>query len=352
MNCVEASIWRGERDLSVNSEYTLNWKEILKMSKYTYGQEALMPQGKPFRLAIEGVDREFELVHRIDDEGQIRMSLDVADTSRRRSMQDVRRPPHIQHDIDDDTAYDEHGALLDGHSVRVPMREMRDANRNEPLIINTPFNLRREFHADGTPRNRRDGSSRRSRQADPTITQADDHKPGFRLGDGRATVDAKVAAYNEMVSDLQTAWMSPEQRARNTSVTADAAPPAGISAADFARFQMIQEMSDAWRPRDADPNGLSTSTGASTRATASVPPVGAYCPAGFGAKPGDPCVFEGSPVGKLVERDGWLFCEFTPLGPTRPDSTSDRTMTADQAQAIKDQAYKEMCDDLVNAWKG
>jgi hypothetical protein len=69
-----------------------------------------------------------------------------------------------------------------------------------------------------------------------------------------------------------------------------------------------------------------------------------------GAREGDVCtvreggVGEGSP-GHLRMVNGKLTCV--------PDQRRDapRTMTADDAQPIRDAAYRQYCDELVNAWK-
>ena len=58
------------------------------MTNYRYGESAVMPQGKPFILAIEGVDTKFELVHHLDAAGNIHMS----------SMWPRRSPPLVPHD--------------------------------------------------------------------------------------------------------------------------------------------------------------------------------------------------------------------------------------------------------------
>jgi hypothetical protein len=260
--------------------------------------------------------------------------------------------PHVQHDLDDDSAYDERGILRDGHAIRVPMREMRDANRsNAPVVITTGLRLDREFYPDGTPRYRRDDDPqprrrRKVQQTDPTVTE-DDHRPGHRFGDaaGRATVDA---AYNEMVADLTSAWMSAEQRAQNASdaqrVTADGVSP---------RDQYIRSMQDAWRtpPVVFDANGPEVA--ATTRA---VPdrPQGAWGPAGFAAKAGDPCTSNGAP-GVRREKDGWLYCELTPVGPTRSSETVNPgdSMTVDiaAAQKIRDAAYAEYVQRISQEWR-
>jgi hypothetical protein len=69
-----------------------------------------------------------------------------------------------------------------------------------------------------------------------------------------------------------------------------------------------------------------------------------------GLKAGDPCTENGR-QGVLRERNGYLYCETRTPEPTRADAMPPRTMTADQAQAIKDRAWREMVDDISNAWR-
>jgi hypothetical protein len=304
------------------------------MTNYRYGESAVMPEGKPFILAIEGVDTKFELVHHLDAAGNIHMSVDRAD-HRRRPMQDARPSvPARRRTVDDnDDDFDEHGILRDGRSIRTPMLEMRDTNRNSaPLIITSGLRLDLEFYPNGTLRDRRGGSARRARQTDQT-TVTDNRV------DDAAGAAAKTAAYNEMVADLQDAWKSPEQRAHTQRVTADATPPQGVSAADWAREQGIREMSDAWKPRDA--------------AVPKVLPVGAW-PDTVQTE-GASCSFDGQSGVWTRGADGFLYCKpkamtSTRVPPTNP-STDARTMSAADAEAIKSAAWNEMVADLNSAWK-
>jgi hypothetical protein len=74
-----------------------------------------------------------------------------------------------------------------------------------------------------------------------------DHRPGFRTTVTAADHARVAESYNQMVQDLQTQWMSPEQKAAHVAdaqrVTADARPPAGVSAAEFERARMCS----AWK---------------------------------------------------------------------------------------------------------
>jgi hypothetical protein len=64
-----------------------------------------------------------------------------------------------------------------------------------------------------------------------------------------------------------------------------------------------------------------------------------------GARPGDACMIDGQP-GHLNAR---LQCV---PDQRRADSVPPRTMTAADAQKIRDEAWLEMCRDLESAWKG
>jgi hypothetical protein len=324
-------------------------------SAYKFGESAVMPQGRPFRLSIEGVDTEYELVHHLDSAGRIHMSLDRAGQSSRRSMQDAQR--HV--DDDDDGPYDpKTGELKDGRSIRVPLLEMRDNRNNTPLIINSGIDWGRDkFRRDGTRKRRK------AKQADPDpdlgeTSDHSDHQPGNRFGDaaGRATVDA---AYNQMVADLCSAWQSPERKAQNISdaqrETVDA-PPAGVSASEWARAQRILQDAAAWRTPaptyDAGPE-----TGARTREIPSPPKGDVYAPVGYGARSGDLVNFNGAPA-TLVEREGFLYAVVIDVGPTRSGKASGgapptRTdaMTADQGQAHKDAAWNEMVAAQREMWR-
>jgi hypothetical protein len=331
---------------------------MAEVTGYKFGESAVMPQGKPFVLSIEGVDAQFELVHHLDSAGRIHMSVDRAGQASRRSMHD-RRPPYVQHDIDDADAYDENGVIRDGHSVRVRLQEMRD-NRNEPLIINTPFNLRREFHADGTPKYRRDDDPqprrrRKVQQTDPTVEEtADhrDHRPGFRDADRSAS----EKAYLEMVADQANAWRGPQTPQPETLVS-DACP-AGTDPREWARELNMRETRDAWRtpPVVLDANGPEVAPWSKTRAMETMP-AGAYCKVGLRANEGDVITWNGAPA-KLVRRGDWLFPEVIDVGPTRvgrqsggaPPTRTD-SMDAAQARVIRDQAYADYVKRVSEEWR-
>jgi hypothetical protein len=350
-----------------------------EVTSYKFGESAVVPEGRPYILSIEGVDTVYSLTHIIDAAGKIHMTVDVADETERRGladarsrsamMHDGRQPrPHITHDIGDDDAYDPvTGLLRDGHAIRVPMREMRDANRsNAPLIINSGMRLDRFYHKDGTPKNEGDEpeSRRRRRRAqlDPTgheagtVLEESDHRPGHRLGDaaGRATVDA---AYNAMVADLTSAWVSPEQRVQNIfdaqRATADACP-AGVDPRTWAYEQGVREMCDAWKkppPVIFDANGPEVA--ATTRAMENLPPGRFPMSAGIGS----PCDLNGERGTLQPDGSGYLVCKVTHhLGPSRSGTSRGDAMTRGHQgvtgdRAAVEAAWLQMVGDTANAWR-
>jgi hypothetical protein len=138
-------------------------------------------------------------------------------------------------------------------------------------------------------------------------------------------------------------------RLRDAQRTADA--PAGVSPRD----QYIRLTADAWKtPPVMLDAGLET--GAPTRAMETVP-AGAYCKVGLGANENDVVSWNGSPA-RLVKRGGWLFPVPIDVGATRSGRSSggapptrNDSMTADQAQVVRNQAYQQYCSDLENAWR-
>jgi hypothetical protein len=97
---------------------------------------------------------------------------------------------------------------------------------------------------------------------------------------------------------------------------------AGLDAKAEAYADGVREMCDGWKNPPAESNSGS----------------GEF----RGARPGDKCTVNGAP-GHLNHR---LEC--------MPDKHRDavpRTMDAADAQRIKDEAYRQYCDELVNAWK-
>jgi hypothetical protein len=219
----------------------------------------------------------------------------------------------------------------------LPLLQMGTAPRN----IVTGLRLDKEFYPDGSPRPARTPRTPRTSvaDADPFIG----NKPGFRdaaavRGVTDAGQAAKDAAYSEMCRDLQDAWKPDHQRAADArQVTADAACPAGVDPRDFAYHQRCLQDSEAWRtpPTVFDAAAVST------------PPSGAFAPTGYGARAGDVCSLNGAP-GNLVERDGWLFCEVTPVGATRSGTSSGDALTG---RALVDSEWHALQERTQNAWR-
>jgi hypothetical protein len=148
-----------------------------QIQNYRFGESVQMPTDRPFHWVVDG--RTYLLTHTLGNDGEIRMAVDIDDRSSRRPMQDARRSPHIQHDLDDLDALDPvTGLLRDGHALRVRLQEMRDNRGTGPLVINSGLHLDRIFNPDGTLRNR-DAEPRKQRKTrtDPAITETD-HQPG------------------------------------------------------------------------------------------------------------------------------------------------------------------------------
>jgi hypothetical protein len=251
-----------------------------------------------------------------------------------------------RHSADDADAYGADGILKDGHSIRISMTDAKPMPLQRmgtvPMNIVTGLRLDKEFYPDGTPKPPRTPSTRNQvADADPYSA----NKPGFRTADAaRGAMDAgqpaKDSAYSEMCQALERAWMPDHLRAADTRrTTADAARPAGVSDAEWAREQGIRQMSDAWR-QDA--------------AAVSTPPAGAYAPVGLGANEGDVVTWNGAPA-RLVKRGDWLFPVVHQQGATRSGTSAGdavpRTMDAATAQKIKDAAWLEMVERLNNEWR-
>jgi hypothetical protein len=250
-------------------------------------------------------------------------------------------------DDDENDIFDERGIIKDGKRLRVPVHLMDAAppRRSAPMSITTGLTgehkLSKFFFPDGSAKPARKIRLRDIDEVEESERVTHDahaeHKPGYRTAD-RAVVDAgqalKDAAYEEMVRDLSEAWKPAEQRIADArQMTADAACPAGVDPRTFFYEQGVREMCDAWRGDAAAVQNL---------------PAGRYP---LSAGEGNPCTIDGA-AGTL-QRDGqYLVCRAKPaIGPTRADSMPSRSMSAADAQRIKDEAYNEMVSDLTNAWK-
>jgi hypothetical protein len=131
--------------------------------------------------------------------------------------------------------------------------------------------------------------------------------------------------------------------------------PTGTDPRDWARELTMRETRDAWRtpPVAFDANGPEVA--AKTRAMPEMP-TGAWRPVGYGAKAGDPCSQNGAP-GVLRERDGWLYCELVPVGPSRAGQQypgkvpATRNDTGIGDRSAQDAAWRELQVETANAWR-
>lgn len=216
-----------------------------------------------------------------------------------------RRDPVIL-DADNPLAFDENGILKDGYGFRVPLQMMDSAapprRASEPLVIETGLGLGREFYRDGRRRKVQDPMGRESGtfEEEESNDAMAAYRPGYRTVADAGAIAARDAAYAEMIDDLTTAWMPEHMKVADAQrATADARPPAGVSAGEWARHQQIIEDSTAWRSRPQDGSGPDTIKTEARRA----------------------------PV----------------------DRANDR-LTADMGDAQRD-AYLEYCQNLTEAWR-
>jgi hypothetical protein len=316
---------------------------------YWSGDAATMPtNGRPFQLACTDCGMIHSLIHTVDDDGNVKMAvyvdphLDQLEDTEHRSgprhfvtdagarqprpqqrtstMKPRTAPRRYRHD--DPDAYGPDGLLKDNCAITVPLLEMRDSQRNDvPMIINT--GLPRSVY-DGIPGVTASSDARRRRRTverDPmgrevaSFEEADasPHRPGFRTTD--AARSASIEARDEMIRDLTTAWMSPEQKAQRTAdaqrAMADACP-AGVSEGAWERARMIRELTDSWRPKDTD----------TTK--------------------------EGTAAPKV---DGLLRCRPLATKATRVEPTNPSTDAQPGTRAYVDACWRSYCDDMSNAWK-
>jgi hypothetical protein len=208
------------------------------------------------------------------------------------------------------------GIIKDGGRYRVPLF-LKDA---APIITTTATLSRQERRA------ARQAAAALDAVKTVTVVTAED---------ARRVTEAKIATEKMIARDAEDYLNSHRPGWRGSTDAVN------FTASDAAYNERKLADSEAWRRQDAAYRP-DLQTGAPTRALASTPPVGAYAQAGFDAKAGDPCAFEGSPVGKLVERDGWLFCEIS-------GTSGDAVFTGDRA--AQDQAWHELQQRTQDAWR-
>jgi len=187
------------------------------------------------------------------------------------------------------------------------------------------------------------------------------NRPGYRFAADAAGLEAKREAYEAGVREMCDAWRGPappaadvaeyskrkktrqldpqgrlvaeyETEEEEDAATGDAGR--AMDARERAYLEMCDDLSNAWKRR---PPALPWDA-------APAPPAGAYP---LSAGEGNACTINGRP-GTLQREGDWLVCEPT----DRADAAPPRTMSVADAQRIKDEAYRQMVDEMVNAWKG
>jgi hypothetical protein len=344
-----------------------------EIGSYRFGESAIVPQDRPYLLAVEGSDKIYSLTHTVDSDGQIHMAVDIAneteylaaDRASRRSgltMQDgtQRRNTTMPRtfdvfDEDDKRAYDSAGVIRDGAGIRVKMNCMDAAPNNnglrgrgtqdDPYIIGTEAPRRRRRRTQRDPMGNETGE---------VLEESDAvyRSPGFRLGDAasRAMIDAAYASY---VEGLTSAWKSPQNISDAQRATADACP-AGVDPRTWAYEQGVREMCDAWKkppPVIFDANGPEVA--ATTRAMENLSPGRFPMSAGIGS----PCDLNGERGTLQPDGSGYLVCKVTHhLGPSRSGTSSGDAVTRGHQgitgdRAAVEAAWLQMVRDTANAWR-
>jgi hypothetical protein len=299
-----------------------------------------------------------------------------------------RRPPPEIFDAGDSRAFDERGVIRDNCGIRINVALM-DAEKRAaaaaPMHIWTnreaAQELHRHFYPDGTPKLK----SRRVRARDPDWDEPDDddddddnerleeeandaavrtaladqrtfagHRPGFVLDADRS---ASERAYAEMCRDLSLQYMSDEQRAQylaDERLVADARRD-GRDQRLEAYDDYCRWLGDAWKPKDSAVDVTKAGT-----AAAKILPPGAVQKF-IGINPGDSCTIDGRAGSYVDGGDGLLYCRPHPMGaPTRVPASNPstaradavpRTMSAADAQVVRDAAWREYCQYLEGAWR-
>jgi hypothetical protein len=290
---------------------------------------------KDHKLFVRMVpDAEWTKVFRTDDVAR-EPEIFLAD-SEVKPMRNSRR--RFNDDSDFETVYDEFSGeykkiLRDGHSLYVSL-EMKDALRRDDQaardakIAEAIAVTKAAMQGDGSREN-------------PYVitTSANDtswlHRPGYRLAADGDDDDPPRRRRKTVERD-------PSGREK-ASFEEDAA----LSPGEIARREWINDTSNAWRGADASQySSADPQTGMATRAVPASSASGDRWPLSAGE--GSVCMSNGRP-GKLVKSDDGssLVCAVEPIKATRADS-----MTAEEAQPVRDAAYREYVEQMQNAWRG
>jgi hypothetical protein len=166
------------------------------------------------------------------------------------------------------------------------------------------------------------------RDAERTRDEDEDRRRGRRTVTAHDPMGRVVATYEHL--DSATMRADPN-RVYDSTGDLIAARPGFVATAHAEKIRRdayeasCRELTDAWK----------------------LPAAGAYP---LSAGEGSACTIDGAPDMLRKTADGrWLTSE-----PTRTDATPHdprRPISVADAQAIRDAAYREMCDELTNAWR-
>jgi hypothetical protein len=276
--------------------------------------------------------------------------LDSAPPAPRKAQQ-MRTSTRRRRILDENRdALDENGILKDGHSIRVSMMDA-EASRGARRFTITDSDKIAEAIAITKAAMKGTGTA-----ADPYIintgaTQFSDaqlalHKPGYRYRFNDDTVTTEEEHHHTR-RKRKTIYRDSEGREAGTAETGDA-----INETEKAYSEMLDHLHNGWKTPPATDAGVGYAAngyeGMPTRAIPTMP-AGAYP---LSAGEGNLCSKDGSP-GRLKRVGEWLVCETTPVGATRADSAPRvDSMSAEEAQPIRDQAYEQYVNEIRNAWRG
>jgi hypothetical protein len=236
-------------------------------------------------------------------------------STRRRRIRDENRD-----------AFDENGILRDGHSIRVSLMDA-EASRGARFTVTDTDKIAEAVRI--TQAAMKGDGSRENPYVITTSANDDifaDHKPGWRTDDGKRR--------------RKTVERDPLGREK-ASFEEDA-----LSPGEIARREWITDTENAWKNDASQYSSADPQTGMATRAIPTTSASGDRWPLSAGE--GSVCMSNGRP-GKLVKSDDGssLVCAVEPIKATRADS-----MTAEEAQPVRDAAYRQYVEQMQNAWKG
>lgn len=361
-------------DTEISEKWIITMPRHGKYEQIADGDTVILPQDRPYRMACCGEDAGgcnlvHDLLASITSDGEIALQVfrNDRETRRQRRIADRQAADAVSPLFITDSqqrnvpmtrsrrrAQRDHADIVpDGTVLRVPLTMMDGAFVND---------LRQRFPPtrDAAVTSHR-AARRAARQAASSASTVDDAKRITEV----ALLTQQVMARDGFITDDEAAAhrpgfrfadqvADPSKRRKSTVNVAHTARGHTVEVstteesndAMSARDAYILEMCDAWRVKD---DGVEVAPWSKTQAVPNRPQ-GAWGPSGFAAKAGDPCTSNGAP-GVLSEKGGWLYCDLTPLGPTRvtPTNTGADGVTGDRS--LQDAAWREMVESQQNAWK-